>query len=252
MKISNEIEISRVVHFIDEINRNHPDKFVYRGLKDISYELVPSIARFPHLYDSSSFEWGPFSTDLLKAFKNRYEMYAKKPLDNDYDYQIVGQHYGLITNMLDWSQLPLVALYFAVDDVKHYEPDPSSNGLVWALTELEPLFPSREMKIPDTNKAVVYFPKYLSARLAAQQGCFTIHKYPERNEPFVALDKMKGDSELKKYIIKGEAKKGIRIQLNHLGINEHTLFPELDGLCRQLTWKFTNTNYPQTVKLGNG
>ncbi|MGH7901902.1 MAG: hypothetical protein ACRENZ_09215, partial [Thermodesulfobacteriota bacterium] len=62
MKVHNEIEISRVADFVDQINRNHPDKFVYRGLTDISYELVPSIARYPHLYNPSSFDWGRFST----------------------------------------------------------------------------------------------------------------------------------------------------------------------------------------------
>ena len=77
----------------------------------------------------------------------------------------------------------------------------------------------------------------------SQRGCFTVHKIPDMNNDFIPMEESQSASKLKKYIIPKTKKKGIRIQLNTLGFNESTIFPDLDGVCRQLTWKATNTNY---------
>lgn len=241
-----EIEIRNLTTFMDEVNKNHPDKHVYRGLSSESFKLIPSLGRYPHLYSDTSFVWGKFSEQLITEFKNQYEGYSERPLTNDLDYQIVGQHHGLITNLLDWSQNPLAALYFSVEKVKHYESD-NSDAIVWSLTDYESYYPNRLMRLPSTKKIIVYFSRHVTKRISAQRGCFSIHILPERNKPFVPLEVDCGDSRLKKYLIRASAKKSIRIQLNNIGVNEHTLFPDLVGLCKQLTWKFTNTNYPQTI-----
>lgn len=236
------VEINSLVDFIVETNRNNTDSHIYRGHTVDSYQLVPSIARYPHLYKNGSFTWQQFSRELLTTYKNQYELYSNKLLDNDIEYRVVGQHHGLITNLLDWTQNPLVAIYFSVANIKHFEED-ESDSVVWALADYESYFPNKIERLPETKKTVVYFPKYFSKRIAAQQGCFTIHNLPAGKDPFLPLEDECGESSLKKYVISGSVKKSIRIELNNIGVNEHSLFPDLVGLCKQLTWKYTNTNY---------
>ena len=70
---------------------------------------------------------------------------------------------------------------------------------------------------------------------------------PAKNGYFSPLEEVEKDLTLVKYVIPPRIKKAIRIQLSNIGINEASLFPDLGGVCRHLTWKMTNTNFPQFV-----
>jgi hypothetical protein len=247
--LKDEIKIRSVSHFIEEINRNHFDKNVYRGVSSDRYKLIPSIARFPHLNKCPDFRWDTFRSDLEQKFINEYESFSKKDFKHELEMWAVAQHHGLITHLLDWTQNPLVALYFSVSKIKHYEKDDENDSIVWALSNFESFYPDSGSELPSVDKEVVVFPRFLSERFKSQRGCFTVHKIPSMNADFTPMEESQSASKLKKYIIPKTEKKAIRIQLNTIGFNEGTIFPDLDGMCRQLTWKATNTNYTQYVVL---
>ena len=45
---------------------------------------------------------------------------------------------------------------------------------------------------------------------------------------------------LTKIIIPRQIRPLIRLKLNNYGINQETMFPDLDGTCKHLTWRFRN------------
>jgi hypothetical protein len=142
--------------------------------------------------------------------------------------------------LLDWTESPLAALFFAVDD---YHGKNQMDGVIWSLIAF--VFQGGSFNtLEDLNRVIespnnVYFPRHMSSRIYAQQGCFTVHARPDGNE-FVPLEQQAVAGErslvLEKWIIPAEKKGKIRYELDKLGINHFTLFPDLDGLCRKLTW----------------
>ena len=81
-------------------------------------------------------------------------------------------------------------------------------------------------------------PNTSSNRIANQFGYFTVH-----TDPKTPLNKDTSDAYLEKLIIPANMKKDIVYMLNHYGINYLSLFPDLDGLSRHLSWFAENSTF---------
>jgi hypothetical protein len=72
----------------------------------------------------------------------------------------------------------------------------------------------------------------------AQHGWFTSHKFSQKAKKFVALEK---NTEIKKSVFEFHIPQGFRKDLlkalDRHGVNSHTLFPDLEGLCKYLNWR---------------
>jgi hypothetical protein len=71
-------------------------------------------------------------------------------------------------------------------------------------------------------------PSITDARMAAQQSVFTIGE-----DPFHLICDMK-EVENKKIVINSGSKEKIRKQLQRLGVNQSSLFPDIVGLAQNL------------------
>lgn len=155
------------------------------------------------------------------------------------------QHYRLPTRLLDWSQSPLVALYFAIE-----KPD-ATDAAVWALCPtrlnvVEAKTPAicmpgsktighlgmqafkRDGEPPDTRILAV-LTEEADLRHLMQQSAFTIHG---REQP---LDQTEGaQTFLTKIRIPSAAKEGLRQALALFGISRASLFPDLENLALEL------------------
>ncbi|NQT68188.1 MAG: FRG domain-containing protein [Desulfobacteraceae bacterium] len=61
-----------------------------------------------------------------------FEKLAKiLPNVNDWECATIAQHYGVPTRLLDWSENPLVGLYFALDDKNYGNED----GVIWVFED---------------------------------------------------------------------------------------------------------------------
>jgi len=235
-----EKNITSLTQLIEELEKDYGEydgSVWYRGQTKSSHNLMPS-----YLRDNYHSE-----TTLLSAFKQNATMLTDKQPTNSFDWMFIMQHYGIPTRLLDWSESPLVALYFSLQKSKD---DIDVDAVLWSLkpTELnknaniendnEAFFiPSFDDKVvqgysiesisetPAKLSPVAVIATRNNPRIQAQMGVFTIHH--KNNIP---IEEIGDKSHIIKYIINKNNKRTMLKQIELLGISEFQLFPELSSI----------------------
>jgi hypothetical protein len=106
-----------------------------RGHDDLSYDLVPSALRYP------SEDLRNAALNLMAEFRRfgEIKLLRPPPWDEEFRWVQLAQHYGLPTRLLDWTESPTVALYFA-------SRNPQTDGGVFVMNPVDlnrASFPSR-------------------------------------------------------------------------------------------------------------
>lgn len=111
--INSLTEFINVIQLLQEKSEYSDAEYVYRGMTDYSWELIPSIAR------------GMQGTDSLEN-QMVSEMITLRPEEfntlSNFDLLAKLQHFGIPTRLLDFSSNPLVALFFACKDSNNAIP----------------------------------------------------------------------------------------------------------------------------------
>lgn len=207
--------------------------FIFRGIAKKEWALIPKVAR------DHSQDWREVNSKLELEFSRRAKEYLKS---NSKDEEIViSQHFGLPTRLLDWTETFIVALYFACKSDNEYD------GAIYCLNQntvldIECISDNTDN---DYEPVFLYYPRYVTSRIKSQAGCFTYHTNPtkcfidyvsEYNQLAEANYRVK--IALEKIVIKKELKTEILDYLDRLGVNEYTLFGDLDSLCKHLSWRY--------------
>lgn len=232
-----EVTITSIAELIANLASNYKGATWYRGQSVAEWYLKPGIDRYTPK---------PSETTLLKKFKQSAAMLIDMHPSNSFEWLFLMQHYGVPTRLLDWSESPLTALYFAVSEDKHKNED----GALWALkpTELNKnakIFGDEDFFIPsfDDTELANYSIDSVShekrskllplatiatrnnPRIQAQLGVFTIHHLDDSQ-----IENIGDQSHIKKFIIPKDSKQGILNELKLLGISKFQLFPELSSV----------------------
>jgi len=156
------------------------------------------------------------------------------------------RHYQLPTRLLDWTESPLIATYFAVSG------HPSESATLWALgpsllnklqSDTKTLWHPKDRQIRpyfeeafrDTGrssfiqKVLAVAAQEVDIRMLVQLSTFTIHGVTTPLEDLEESDKF-----LIRFDIPTSAKVGIKDDLAQLGITESRLFPDLEHLASEL------------------
>lgn len=232
-KFYSEKRVRSVNEFLNFLENSEKTYEMFRGHSVSSYQLIPSIGR-RNGKSNSHLSWHAFEDEMLLTYKKYAIQYSTQEPKNDIEWLVIGQHHGLATRLLDWTTNPLKALFFAVSG------NDNRSGAVWCLT------PRSWYDKLDDLKGIkcleIYYPAQITTRLIAQEGCFTIHPLPEKFEKMETIEGgakilTKEISGLTKIVIPKSEKDYIQYQLDKLGVNHRTLFPDLDGLSKHLMWK---------------
>lgn len=232
-------KVESISKLIDCLKNDIKEELVwFRGHADCKWELLPHLARDK--------KWLDAECDLIAKFKQNSALLLSPLPKEDWEWLTIMQHHGVPTRLLDWTESPLTALYFAVEEKAYSNVD----GALWVLypthlNKLGSIEPDYENYIPtfEDDSLTPYTPKVISAettsrmnpiavigprnteRMQAQLGVFTvIHRVP------TPIEKVGDGKHVIKYIIPKEKKKHLLEELSFLKIGKFQLFPELQSM----------------------
>lgn len=211
----------------------------FRGQSESTWSLVPSLAR------------KPANLNAENALRKRFMQNAVPHLDSqpttEWEWMFMMQHHRAPTRLLDWSEGPLAALYFAVSEDKHQTQD----AALWCLDPialnkearfdfkftneipafgidgvLDSYLPSQVTEAPNILNAVAIVGPRNTARMVAQLGVFTVNH--RDHKPIEQLGQAK---HIWRWIIPANSKVEMRKELAMLGYTPLTLFPDLDHVA---------------------
>lgn len=212
------------------------DKFIYRGQTDTFCKDHPVAGIFRSGTQKSP-EGGklefadtdePREKRLLELFKKQSRPYLTYVPQNDFEWLAVAQHHGLRTRLIDWTTSPLAALFFAVKEMGDRKV--SRQSIVYAYEALEEI--NDEIDPFSIESPKLYRPPHIAPRIPAQNSVFTVQNNKNKFEK-LRIIKISGDCE-------GEIKR----DLNKQGINNHSLFVDIDSLASSLNWNFKWGQHP--------
>jgi hypothetical protein len=225
------------IHKIEKAAKEHAKSnfLLFRGQENAGWNLLPKIGRYT--YSKHPSDLITKEKDIFDEFKQRALPYLPTHFNqtSDWDWLALAQHFTLPTRLLDWTENPLVALFFA-----------TQNGLgsvdpfaVWVFViNKEDLINPTESKSPfSINTTKVFQPNHITTRITAQSGWFTVHSIAN-NSSFTELNKHElYCKRIAKLELPDSLRRDIRKRLEKLGVHSYSIFPDLEGLSQFLTWK---------------
>jgi FRG domain len=222
----------------------------FRGQANARWKLRPKLHRLKRADEN----------EIRAEFKLRgSQLIGDLPIPKDNrEWYFLMQHYGAPTRLLDWTDGALIALYFAVKPQARFR-----NSAVWMLdpewlndkvlpkldedsyvtgvmlpdwTEADPWFPepfSQPLLVP---YPVAIDPPHVARRVSSQRSRFTIHGR-SRSGLEVVVNRMT-KPRLIKFIIPNTAHTVILQDLSTCGITETSVYPDLEGLSKELLTKW--------------
>lgn len=218
----------------------------YRGHRDQSWRLEASTFRLEkHRTGERA---------MLARFRQQAAAAGLQYAFDDWGWITFAQHHALPTRLLDWSQSPLVALFFACEtgpdtDVTAVEADgeffvldpndlnveagDNDGGHPRLLSDtdgkLRDYLPGKDMENPSRPRSVVA--PMVFDRIRFQSGTFTVTQAPTPTAEPEPLRRARG---IQSFIVPGNAKSTLREQLDALGFNEVSIYRDLDRIANRI------------------
>ena len=242
-----------------------PEEIWFRGSPCATLPLLPQLYR----EDADKYHYNEES--LIEAFRGHAAMLVRRQPASDWEWYFLARHHGLPTRLLDWTESLLTALYFAIfpelhgdrlylEELVEAEPKPESYDhtcpAIWILDagtlnalaigeddiatpEYAPclayLTDELDAKPSDLNRfPIAVFSPRLSERIIAQQGTFTIHGH--QRTPIQDLAEVHRGIRLARIILDRSRLAHLWSELELLGVNRLSLFPDLDSVASHVSW----------------
>lgn len=235
--------IDELLQFMNSLHEKHGSRLWYRGEDNAARTLIPSIQRSERRLEVERYITNDFYIRARQITEN-------PPAKHNYAAWVsLMQHYGLPTRMLDWSESPLIAAFFATET---YRLTADADAGVWVLApdllnEQEGfgrcIYPidadtTQEMLLPAfkhnhhnpelVDRILACSSTENNLRMYAQHSNFTVHNSLRR------LEEICRDDTLYKIIIPCFRKQYFIESLRAFGITESFVYPDLDHISSDL------------------
>jgi len=236
--------VDEFIKIVSEVGEN----LWFRGQANAEWALVPRLYRDLAPQSNVREEDDDTREEFIRQGASLSDI---RPADK-WDWYFVMQHHGAPTRLLDWTDGSLIGLFFAVRENEGFhdasvwilDPWKLNKSTVGKSEVLPPGDPGNTRAdnkrynrwLPDrfaqgprwpAYPAAVY-PRHSTRRIAAQQSCFTIHGSDRHGLEQMSMIR------LVKIVIPSWSVGAVQDCLQTCGINETTVFPDLDGLGRYL------------------
>ena len=240
-----------------DLDRNR-SPFVYRGMADASFKMYTSLGRI--------------CKDKQRNLEPAIlENFAKYAINDDpsigssvWRQMILGQHHGLPTRLLDWTQSALVALNFSMTEDNLAQMD-KHDCMVWRINMQEIVNMLPEAYFDMVNKKhstiftvdmlkeitgnslkkydedmgdssmVIIEPPSINQRIINQSSFFAVVPMGiEDIENFLS----EHTKDTVKYIINKSLRWRVRDMLDQLNMSERIVYPGLDGLSKWIARRY--------------
>jgi hypothetical protein len=239
---SNYFDFLEAELFHESIKSKH--KYIWRGQRT-NWPLSSSLDRlFKKLSLTGPSKLGDLTAEHLDSFKfatrGRRGLNPAELLENEW--WALGQHFGLVTPLLDWTRSPFAAAYFAFEELTS---EAIEYRYVYGLDQNAVLQRNKEL---DENESYEHGrPPLLefidpmsdeNPRLVSQGGIFTRAPIGTSIEQWVegAFANALGSVLLRIEIPNNDRLACLRA-LNRMNINHLSLFPDLSGASRSTNLK---------------
>src|SRR5262245_34026687 len=205
-------------------------RFLFRGHSDPGWTLTSTFDRmFAKQPKARRLE---IAAELLSGFKRSLEGFVipSEARNDDAILLALGQHYGLPTRLLDWTESPYVAAFFAYNRTTLWGALDQSIA-IWALDSTNPIWSAQY------GVEIVDVPSFGNQRIHKQAGTFTLARTPFSSlEEYVRAHADAGTALVNFLLPASEATKALA-DLDAMGIHHAIVYPEIEGSAQMALFR---------------
>lgn len=237
-------DLSKLVAHFSKYNGHD---WLFRGVTSVTYKLIPKVGRPERKPKPTSANSErrinysfPDEVAVFEMFKDAARAHVSANPTNELEWLALAQHFGVSTRLLDWTEGFLMAAWFAVKKSGFVEAVDEHSGkitrkshdaAIWVTRNLERVGDSCKKQPLKAAGIKCYRPPHISPRIPSQRSVFTLHGNPTEEAQL---------STLVQFIIPSKRCFEFRKRLDACGVNQNSLFPDLEGLGSHLAWRYKN------------
>lgn len=255
MKTTSIPSVEALIRQINEL----PNNFVYRGQADAAWPLKSSLERVIGAGWNSE-KAQKFEDYALQQFRSKFHLYDHENSHpaSKLAWLSVMQHYGVPTRLLDFTESPYIALYFALESYSHHlGKDIALFAIDYSaiLQKSIEYIQSKDSEFRETRATVferqdeifdsivdrfsydiawIAEPQVLNARLDRQGGSFLLSGNRSLQIEAVLGLPLYQDVDIRKLVIPSTLVPGVFALLRKTNITSKSLYGDLEGLARSI------------------